>query len=56
VKDAPVGFDVKVGGISDLAELADYEAAGATWAGRWVSPNEAGLLEEVIRKGPTRLS
>lgn len=55
VADAPAGFDVKIGGVTDLGELEDYRAAGATWSGRWVSPNEPDQLEEVIRTGPVRV-
>lgn len=53
VKDAPAGFDVKISGVTGRAELAAYEEAGATWAGRWVSPNEPDQVEEIVRKGPT---
>ncbi|GAA5028291.1 LLM class flavin-dependent oxidoreductase [Actinopolymorpha pittospori] len=49
------GFDVKVSGTDDPAEIAGLAEAGATWWGRWIEPGDPGRVREIIVSGPPRV-
>ncbi|MGW5363568.1 LLM class flavin-dependent oxidoreductase [Actinopolymorpha pittospori] len=49
------GFDVKVSGTDDPAEIARLAEAGATWWGRWIEPGDPGRIREIILSGPPRV-
>ena len=46
------GFDIKISGVTDSAMLSEFEAAGATWCGRWIDPTDIDTLREAVATGP----
>ncbi len=48
------GFDVKVGGDRDLAQIQAFTEAGATWWNQWIPPGDPRLTEAMIAEGPPR--
>ena len=45
-------FDVKVSGSSDPATLAAWDAAGATWWGRFIEVRDLNSTRAIIQRGP----
>lgn len=49
------GFDVKVGGDRDLAQIQAFAEAGATWWNEWIPPGDRQRTRAMIANGPPRL-
>ena len=46
------GFDVKISGVDDSRQLAEYADAGATWSSTWIPPGTVIEARAVIAAGP----
>jgi hypothetical protein len=54
IRGSSDGFDVKVSGSDDPADIAALAAAGATWWGRFIAPMPSADTVAIIRQGPPR--
>ncbi|GAB3739446.1 LLM class flavin-dependent oxidoreductase [Microlunatus parietis] len=54
-RGAAARFDIKITAVDDAELLAEFERAGATWAGVWVDPTDSATLRQVITAGPRRV-
>lgn len=48
-------FDIKISAVDAPGLLAEFEQAGATWAGVWGDPTDPSALRRVIADGPRRV-